>query len=249
VPAPGSWEAFYQSDLQALWLQIAIPALFLLRMLGAAPPATGGAEPRRAAFVASWARLFALETVLDPVMTGPLTRVLGLPAAPVQLAFVLLGDFRVFLLVLVVARPERALGNGILAAARWTLVVPVFAWLATPLVRALGGPASDLLLWLVYETAFVALALTLRQRLVPRWVGAERAGVRRYLRAILAYVATYYALWGTADALILFAGLDAGWGLRVVPNLLYYALWVPFAYELFFSRRYVSSSSAVQTVR
>ena len=31
------------------------------------------------------------------------------------------------------------------------------------------------------------------------------------------------------------AELDLGWGVRIVPNQLYYALWVPFAYWRFFS--------------
>jgi hypothetical protein len=32
----------------------------------------------------------------------------------------------------------------------------------------------------------------------------------------------YYTLWGTADAVILATGSDVGFGLRVLPNLLYY---------------------------
>ena len=32
----------------------------------------------------------------------------------------------------------------------------------------------------------------------------------------------YYSLWASADLLILTTGLDLGYGLRVVPNLLYY---------------------------
>jgi hypothetical protein len=53
----------------------------------------------------------------------------------------------------------------------------------------------------------------------------------------MAYVAVYYALWALADVLILVGRLDAGWGLRVIPNQLYYALYLPFVYFRFFSRR------------
>jgi hypothetical protein len=43
-------------------------------------------------------------------------------------------------------------------------------------------------------------------------------------------VAVYYALWATADLLIRYGGIDAGWLLRALPNQLYYAFWIPFAY-------------------
>ena len=59
--------------------------------------------------------------------------------------------------------------------------------------------------------------------------------LRNYLRIVLTYVAIYYALWAIADVLII-AGIDLGWALRIVPNQLYYAFWVPFAYFTFFRR-------------
>ena len=55
-------------------------------------------------------------------------------------------------------------------------------------------------------------------------------GVGLGLRRVLGYVAVYYALWASADVLILYGGLDVGWLLRVVPNQLYYAFFVPFAW-------------------
>ena len=51
-----------------------------------------------------------------------------------------------------------------------------------------------------------------------------------------------------ADVLIL-AGWDIGWALRVIPNQLYYVFWVPVVWALFFSPRYASTSNAVQTRR
>ena len=36
---------------------------------------------------------------------------------------------------------------------------------------------------------------------------------------------------------IILAGFDEGWALRMVPNQLYYAFWVPFAWFAFFARR------------
>jgi hypothetical protein len=72
--------------------------------------------------------------------------------------------------------------------------------------------------WLCYALRFRALALWLRR-------GAHDPA----LRAVLGYVVAYYALWASADVLIL-AGVDFGWGLRVLPNQLYYSFFVPFAY-------------------
>ena len=60
--------------------------------------------------------------------------------------------------------------------------------------------------------------------------------------------AIYYALWAVADVLIL-AGRDVGWALRIVPNQLYYAFWVPVVWWLFFSPRYASTRSLVQARR
>jgi hypothetical protein len=237
-----TWASVYNSDLQGFWALVVVPLLFLLwRWLAAGAPGPG-VEPRRSRFVERWARLFALETIADPVVTGAF----GVHQALVP--FVLLGDFRVFLLVFGVAWHERALGNVVIAAARWTLVVPIVAWLGFRLVTLLHGPVDLTVLWLVYETAFVVLATWFRQRWVPATVTAERPEVRRYLRAVLAYVILYYALWVTADVLIL-AGVDAGWGLRIVPNQLYYAFWVPFAWGLFMARSQNATSASVQAVR
>jgi hypothetical protein len=108
----------------------------------------------------------------------------------------------------------------------------------------LAGPLPEQVLWLIYECAFVALALWWRVRLIP----ARRPPALRFLRVVLAYVAIYYALWGVADALIL-AHRDVGWALRIVPNQLYYAFFVPVVWWLFFSPRYASTRSLVQARR
>ena len=230
-----TWDAFYHGDLQGLWGLIAPPALFLL-VRPWRSPGRPAADPRAARFVCAWATIFTLETIADPLAILRF----GFSLLP----FVLLGDFRVFLLVLGVAEPDRPLAGTVTRAAAWTMVVPVSAWTAHRLANALAGPLPELVLWLVYELGFVGLALWWRARYVP----ARRPIALRYLRAVLAYVALYYALWGAADALIL-AGFDAGWALRVIPNQLYYAFWVPVAWWLFFSRRYASARSPVQARR
>ena len=226
-----SWREFYETDAQGLWSLIVVPAVFLLwRAL--APVRRAGIEPATARFVHAWSIVFALETVLDPLVTGPLVRWLGvadgLVGQLVLFLFVYLGDFRMFVLLLGVATPGRSLARVVAEAAAWSLVVPGVTFAAMTALRALLGSLPGTVLWLVYEIAFTALALVLRQTLVPARVSPERPAVRAYLRAVLAYVAVYYALWGAADALILL-GVDAGWAIRIVPNQLYYSFFVPFA--------------------
>jgi hypothetical protein len=62
------------------------------------------------------------------------------------------------------------------------------------------------------------------------------------VRAVLGFVVLYYVLWALADILAL-NGEDRGWALRMVPNQLYYGLFVPFAYARFFSAQAASSAS------
>jgi len=250
----GSWREFYQSDLQGVWLLWVVPAIFLLHLGRTWHRPTASVEPRAAGFVRAYAVVFALETMLDPFAGGPLLRWLGLAAGAaatrVMVAFVLLGDFRVFLLVLFLATPEpRSLPRVAGEAALWTLVVPVVAVAVERGLRALVGETPPQSIWLVYELAFLAMAVVLREVVVPARIGAGRPRLRAYLRAVTTYVAVYYALWALADVLIMIGGVDAGWALRIVPNQLYYAFYVPLVYGLFFSRRYTSTSTATQASR
>ena len=43
-----------------------------------------------------------------------------------------------------------------------------------------------------------------------------------WVRGVSRYVIIYYSLWAFADAVILGLGLDVGYAIRVVPNILYY---------------------------
>lgn len=236
---PATWQELYRSDAQGLYALVAVPTLFLVWLVFGPAPRAAGVEPSAARFVRTYAVVFTLETILDPVATGPALGWLGLAGTPVadvaMVPFVLLGDFRVFLLVLVVAAPDRPRLAAVAEAAAWTLLVPAVAWTATAGLPVVLGEVPSMTIWLVYEVAFLVVALGWRRRLVPRRVAAHRTRVRGYLRALLGYVAAYYGLWAAADALIVLAGLDAGWALRMVPNQLYYGFWLPFAYARFFA--------------
>jgi hypothetical protein len=226
----GSWEGFYQGELQSLWGLLPAPALFLAyaALRGRARAAASGRPD--ADVVLAYSLVFAVETLLDPALNGPLARGLGLgewARTGVMLLFVLLGDFRVFALVFLLAEDR---SHALLRAAICTAIVPALAGafhfgIAPRLFPGLPEQA----LWLVYELLFTGVALGLRSRVVPFLTPAEPAGHRRFLRGALLYAATYYALWALSDLLIL-SGVDAGWALRVLPNQLYYAFWVPFVF-------------------
>ena len=244
-----SWQAFYQSDLQSVLAPIVLPALFLLWRAFDRAKEDPGLAAGHARFVRGWALGFAALCIVDPLASGPGARALGLgDAAASALLFVLvwLGDFRVFLLAFALASPTGARRGALLRAAAASFGVPIVAFSTQRALAALRGPLPAQALWLIYELAFCALALGLRAAWVKQRVAA--APLRRYLRAVLGFVATYYALWAASDVLIL-AGVDAGWGLRALPNQLYYGLFVPFAFLGFFPRAYAATSTSTQASR
>ncbi len=231
----GPFLEFYGSDLQATYSLWVVPILFLAYLLTAGRRRADRSADAAARFVWTYSLVFAVETILDSFATGPLSRWLGILGTPVGtavlLTFVLLGDFRVLLLVFRLARPER---RWIVHAVLWTFVVPIFAWVANGDLHSRWPDLPDQTIWLLYELGFLTLALVFRSRLVPRWTSASAPGRLPFLRAVLAYVAVYYGLWATADVIIMVLGLDLGWALRVIPNQLYYSFYLPFVFSRFF---------------
>lgn len=235
-----SWDALYHSELQGLWSLLVVPLAFLA-WRAAVPTDPARAEvPAAAGFVSRLTLFFAFATMVDPICTGPLVRsdaLAGTVATDlVPLFFVLLGDLRVLLLAIGVARPDRSLGANLRWAVGTTLIVPVVSWPTWRLLAWLWPELDSQVLWMLYELGFLLLCVFLSRAWVPRILAAspEQAG---YLRALFGYSAAYYALWLTADVLIVVGGLDLGWAIRIVPNQLYYAFWVPFAYWRFFDVR------------
>lgn len=229
-----SWDAFYHGQAAGVWALAAWPALFLgwLAVRGFAPGP--GVEPYAARFVRLWTVVFALEILVDPIATGPLHWRME--------PFVVLGDYRVFALVLVVMQPGRPRASALVEALGWTAVVPAIALGLHRALTATMGERPETFLWIVYESAFALLVVFLMVRVVPARVGIERAAVRRYVRAVLAIALVHYVLWAAADGLII-SGRDVGWLVRIVPNLVYYGAFVPAAYALFFASAASSTSS------
>jgi hypothetical protein len=249
-----TWKELYDSELQGLFALIAVPAIFLLYRQSRGRP-LGGVLPAAARFVDAYAIVFAIETILDPLISGLLARTLNLsdgPGATILLVvFVLLGDFRVYLLVfalLAIARgaPWTA---ALVPAAAWSTLVPLVAFGANRALHAVAPGVGDGSIWLIYESLFTAVALLWRGPLLAARAPATHPGLHRYLRGVLLYVVVYYVCWLCADLLIQVGGSDVGWLLRVLPNQLYYAFWVPVVFFWFFAPRYQSTSTSTQASR
>lgn len=139
-------------------------------------------------------------------------------------AFVILGDFRYLLLLQRFGIAKDAgdrPGLGVVLALGASLVVPI----ASKLVAA---PWSDQprVLFLTYEVMFAGLAAAVLWILLPRRRDARAPG---WARRLTQFEIAQYVLWASADVMIL-SGHDAGFLLRLVPNFMYYAVFVPFAW-------------------
>ena len=235
--ATESWHAFYASDLQGTWALLLVPALFLLYWAASGGPSRLRAPDFRDRFIELYALVFCIETMVDPLATGPLTKGLALGdagATAVMLLFVLLGDFRVFLLIFGMA--GRGTAGFLREAALFTLIVPIPAWTADFLLRQVVDDLPAQTLWIFYEAGFATMALVLRGFVIPKRCAPDDPAYAP-LRRAATFAAVYYGLWLTSDLLIVVGGLEVGWLLRVVPNQLYYSFWIPFVYASWPARR------------
>jgi hypothetical protein len=138
-----------------------------------------------------------------------------------------LGDFRFFFFVEHFSGSDAKPGcsRATVRALLWTLVVPLLQFgLIKTFESAFEEPRHT---FLAYELLFLALASGFRFVLLPKKTMPDET--RTWLNAVAGYAMLYYALWASADVLIL-SGLDLGFGLRVLPNLLYYGGFLPFVY-------------------
>jgi hypothetical protein len=244
-----SWRDWYYGDAQSLWALVALPALWLIWRLLRGRPKGSGAEPAAADFVDRWALVFSVVALLDPLFTGPVSRAVGSPFAVAFLvAFVLLGDFRVFLLVCYLAGGRRSLRRALREAALLTPVVGAFAFSVYRIAGAAAGSVHGQLLWLVYELGFLGMLFFVRREVITARAPVPPSPRETWLGRVTAFVAVYYGLWVACDLLIL-AGVDAGWALRALPNQLYYGLLVPFVHGSFFASSYVRTRTSSQAAR
>lgn len=175
----------------------------------------------RTTFLSRWAALFGLVLAADATLTGawsPLASSSPL-FTPLSIAFVILGDARFFLLQERFARPAASMLQVTLVAALTSLVVPVTS---TLLRHALPLDSDGRWLFLTYELLALGWVLGTWR---ARYGSDHDPETRRWLGRVAALFATLYALWATADVLILLE-VELGYLLRIVPNVLYYAVFL-----------------------
>jgi hypothetical protein len=137
----------------------------------------------------------------------------GVAASIVPLFFVLAGDLR-YLLLVTCGQPDgeiRFQRRGVAAALGLVVSVPIGSQLGLQMLP--DEAQSPRAMFLIYEVMFALVTLGLM-----RWRVRGNVWIRNTSRFVL----LYYALWASADAIILATGSDLGYLLRVVPNLLYY---------------------------
>lgn len=184
-------------------------------------------DPRQT-FLARWTQLFALEALLDCVLTGA-SSPLGQNTPAMTLAavvFVVLGDLRLYLLL---ARLSRRAWSG-----RAWVEALLFALAPSLLIALLkkaapGVVANGRHLFLLYELGAL-LPLALWGLVWLPWRLRDDPEALRWLRRAVGFFAAQYALWATADVGILL-GFDLAWGLRVVPNAMYYSVFVAWVWR------------------
>ena len=216
-----SAQSVYDSPLLNLGLTLASASLVLVM------------ATRRMRFLQAWTVLFAFEIALDAYLTGSASPLRASMLGTVAVPFVIAGDLRFFLLAERFARaPDPAARTAratLPAAVAWSLVVPVVAFNGFRLFAPAG--ANMRWLFLAYELLFFALGgFYVFAHLRRRLASGAHARVRRWVLRSGYLALAVYALWITADVLIL-AGYPSALLLRIVPNLLYYAAFVPFVWH------------------
>lgn len=179
-------------------------------------------------FLSAWLAVFGVEIVLDAVLTATTSPLLPDHADALQalaIAFVLLGDVRAYVLAERATLRDAMARRAIAGGALWGSLVSVLMAAPARLLQTLQRDPR----WtfFVYELLALAQALVWCFVVLPRRHGATPARVR-WAREVMGFVAVQYALWALADAMIL-GGMDEGFALRMLPNVMYYGLFVGFA--------------------
>jgi hypothetical protein len=172
---------------------------------------------RRAAFARVFGSVFAVEIAADAWLNGawsPVKQGTAL-ATGVSITFVILGDFRYFVVLEEASDHAYKLVRAVVLA----FLVPV----STQIVRGAMPRlvSDDRSTFLLYEVFFFALAAGIRLFHVGR--------VRRPRLALRAtqFELVQYGTWIAADIGIIVTSADAFHGLRIVANLLYYVAFLP----------------------
>ena len=186
-------------------------------------------------FVVVWLLVFQLEIMLDAWMTGGLQPMASDSALATAAAvvFVIVGDLRFFVLFERFGPSGAGRTKKSKSSTPWThwagralaisLVIPIVSNVSRTL-----WPGNMRVLFLTYELMFAVLAIVLRFVVLPRRATAGMDEVHLgFVKKATQFEIAQYVLWASADIVIL-SGFEVGYLLRIVPNMLYYAAFVPF---------------------
>lgn len=201
-------ESFYASAWQhpgMSWLVCALAVPFVLRV--------------KDVTLRNVLLLFTATTALNAWLTGawsPLPQG-SLLARNVSIAFVIWGDARLFVLLQKFRRDDATWKRAWATGLGLAFIVPVIQAIA---IRAFPEAfVEERRIYLVYEAAFEVLGCVLLLSGYARsWVATS----------LLGFFVVQYALWVASDVLIL-AGQTWAYGLRLIPNAMYYGLFLGFA--------------------
>ncbi|AFM11174.1 hypothetical protein [Turneriella parva] len=175
--------------------------------------------------------VFALTTLADILVAS---KIVAMPDDTLQTAveyvFVLIGDLRFILLL------AYFLYAGLGATELQQLSLPgsvikpafIFTLFPTILVGAVGFAKPHLLTearhkFLAYELIFFILTVLWIYIVLPQ--KNLSAASARFVKSAALPVFLFYGLWSLADILIL-RGVEAGYAIRIVPNFLYYSVFL-----------------------
>lgn len=178
-------------------------------------------------FLRGWLLLWGIEIALDASLTGFASPLHGHPVAErvASIAFVILGDLRAYVLLERLMAPTRAWPSTWARALGWSLIASIAVALGTRVAPFTFATTRNV--FLLYEVISLGLFGLWRFTIVPRREPALPSPRVALARDVSTFFAAQYALWASSDVLIL-AGVDVAYLLRIVPNVLYYGLFVAF---------------------
>lgn len=192
---------------------------------------------RRRSFLVAYTVVFTIVSLGDALRSGTWSP-LHLLASPwedaIGLGFVLLGDFRYWLLLERFAARPNAKPHDATSKKAWLSAVVWLGLVGLPtvaLTKAFPKTFADSrVLYLTWEAIFLLVVAVYRFVWLPKRLARSEtaaASVRKWLFDVTRFEVVMYALWATSDVLLL-AGVEAALLLRIVPNILYYGVFVWF---------------------
>jgi hypothetical protein len=206
------------------WIALPIVVVLALRLHDFRRVASGAHRH----FWFRWGFFFGITTALDAYLNGAWSPFASdsVWATVCGVAFVYLGDLRFFSAALWDGRKR-----SLVAAFLLSWITPV----VTQGVRALLPHLADVprRTYLLYECIFVIVlaALTVLAAVVRRHTTLSRLSTT-FARRLALFFAAQYVLWILADVVLLGTGHDLGYALRMVPDILYYGIFVSFVLVL-----------------